>query len=75
MDRTRTIPVVEDGLIPVLRALAPVIRGHEAGRKSYRESGGHARHIVARTTEERVLLAWWKETCRMMGLDDDLRHW
>jgi len=70
-----SVEVSEVWLRKALVALAPVIRGHEAARMSYRESGGHARRIVARTEDERVLLSGWRETCRIVGLDDDLRHW
>jgi len=70
-----TVAVSELWLRKALVTLAPIIRGREAARKSYCESGGHARQIAARTDDERLLLVGWRETCRAVGLDDDLRHW
>ena len=70
------VSVPEDWLRVALRTLGPVIRGREAGRLSYKENRGTSpRRIVARTDEDRALLAGWREACRALGLDDDLRHW
>jgi hypothetical protein len=70
-----SVEVSEVWLHKMLVAMAPMLRGKEAARKSYCESGGHARRIVARTDDDRILLSGWREACRAVGLDDDLRHW
>lgn len=75
MEQLGTTEVSSVWLRKMLIAAAPMLRGHEAARMSYHESGGHARHIAARTDDERVLLAGWREYCRAVGLDDDLKHW
>ena len=76
MERTGTAEVNEAWLCKMLVAMAPVLRGREAARRSYSENcNGHARRIVARTDDDRLLLAGWHEYCRALGLDDDLRHW
>ena len=76
MDHVRMVSVPEEGLRTVLDVLAPVIKGRELGRMSYhehREVG--SRFTGARTTQDKLLLSWWRQTCAILGVDADLTGW
>ena len=76
MDDVRIVSVPEAGLRAALSTLGPIIAGRERGRLSYREHReAHSRYTAARTPAEAELLRWWRESCRIVGMSDDLRDW
>lgn len=72
----RTIAVPEDGLRVTLSALAPIIKGREMARRSYSEHAeANPRHIAARSMQDTIVLRWWQQTCKIVGMDADLTNW
>ncbi len=76
MDDARVVSVPESGLRTALTMLGPIIAGRERAKRTYRENRtAGARITPARTPSEAQLLQWWRETCRIVGISDDLRDW
>lgn len=71
-----SMQVSEGWLRVAVATLGPVLYGQEAARRAYHEQpGAGARFTKARTTAQQTLLDGWREACRALGMDDDLRHW
>ena len=71
-----TLQVSESWLRVAVATLGPMLHGQEAARRSYHEQPGTgARFTRGRTPTQQALLDGWREACKALGLDPDLKHW